>query len=412
MVTKNRSYTVDTSFVTWDYTQVGNNPLPPLSVTNRHVTCLKSMTHSGRVPNWKYLIQHGMGATSGFQGQISQFTTSPGKILFHYVYTDLYGGPVQKSHSERTGILVGEPSAAYPGSISTTEAQNLAKIKFLRKCLATQQKLQGLVVAGELAETLKMIRNPAKALFNGVLNYAYDVKRRVNRSKPHNRRRVIANTWLEYAYGWAPLVSDIRSGMEALHTMSINPPPYQHIVAEHSIDSMPSPPVTFQTGSGLYNKYETSFSKSTARCVFRGTVKCDPPSASRTRKLFGVSWSQVLPTVWELIPYSFLVDYFSNVGAVLDANSFNQAYLMWYQMTVIRSNEVTNVLNACVPTLSEAPGVGYYTSRLSSGGSATAIQKLVDRSPGQNAIVPTLALRVPFCDTQWLNIAALAEARR
>jgi len=412
MVDKTRNFVIDASFDTWDYTQVGNNPLPPKSQTRRNVPCYRSMQHAGKVDNWKYKLQHGIDATSGFSGQVQSFLVEPGNILFHYTYLDIYGGPVMNTHSERSGNLVGEPTAAFPSSLSTSEAQNQAKVKFLRKCLATQQELQGLVVAGEAAEALRMIRNPAKALFRGIEGYIHTAKRRRNRSPKHRRNHVVAETWLEYVFGWRPLLSDIHSGIEAISQLAEEPPQYEHIVAEHHVDSEPSPPVTFLTGSGIYDKYETNFNKNTARCVFRGTVRCDPPSGARNRKLFGVSWSQVIPSAWELIPYSFLVDYFTNIGQVLDANSFNQSYIEWYLMTVIRTNEVRNVLSACIPTLSNDPKVGYYTNQNHSNGSATARIKLVDRSPGTTQIVPTISFRMPFCDTQWLNMAALLQARR
>jgi hypothetical protein len=410
-VQKSQTYTVDTSFETWSYTQVGNNPLPPRSKTIRHQDCFKNMQHDGNVPNFRYLIKHGLLATSGFSGQVQQFKFESGQIIYHYTYTDIYGGPVQNTHDERTGNLVGEPTATYPGSVSTTEAQNQAKMRFLQKCLDTQTSLQTGVVLGELGETLHMIRHPAQTLFEGIFDYAATAKKRRNRAKPHNRKRVVADTWLEYSYGWAPLISDIDSGMKALARMAETPPEYKFISAEYHVDSGPAP-YPFQTGSGLFDKYEATFNKSTARCVYRGMVNTNPPTASRNLNLFGVSWSQIIPTVWELIPYSFLVDYFTNIGAVLNANAFNQAQLRWYQMTVLRQNEVSNVLTACIPTLVDDPKIGHYTQQLHGSGSATATIKLVDRSPGTTAIVPSFAFKLPFCDTQWLNIAALARARQ
>jgi hypothetical protein len=43
----------------------------------------------------------------------------------------------------------------------------------------------------------------------------------------------------------------------------------------------------------------------------------------------GFSWESFVPTVWELVPYSFILDYFTNIGDVLSAGLLVQSHLAW-----------------------------------------------------------------------------------
>lgn len=73
----------------------------------------------------------------------------------------------------------------------------------------------------------------------------------------------------------------------------------------------------------------TLVSKEVREVRYYGKVRLPVDQFPRIQSLFGFSQMDVLPTVWELIPWSFLADYFSNIGNVLAAWSFDQASLEW-----------------------------------------------------------------------------------
>lgn len=409
MVTKTRSYTVDTSFMTHDYTQVGNNPLPPPVRTNRRMLCFKSMTHSGSVKGWKQKIQRGTDATSGFMGQTEQAVLSPGMYVFESETLDQYGGPVMKTHQERSGNLVGEPSFVYPGSVSTSQAQNEAKMKFVRAIQREQTALQGMVTVGELGQALAMIRRPGEALRRGLGDYIRTAKRRRNRSSARDRARVVSGTWLEYVFGWRPLISDIKAGAEALAKLQYGEPEtrYVKVYAERG---QHGPFWPFYSDKGLFTEVTESRTIQKAKVIMRGVVSTNPATGPRSLSIFGVSWNQVIPTAWELIPYSFVADYFANIGDMLAANAINMSSIRWWNQAILRESVTTN---AFVAGLAKKPGpLERYTQQFYSPGSIVATSKLVERSVGTGSLVPTFEFRVPFCDTQWINLSALfAQAR-
>jgi hypothetical protein len=50
-------------------------------------------------------------------------------------------------------------------------------------------------------------------------------------------------------------------------------------------------------------------------------------------QLSGFSWTEFVPTAYELLPFSFVLDYFSNVGSVLSAGYASKGYTSWVSVS-------------------------------------------------------------------------------
>ena len=89
----------------------------------------------------------------------------------------------------------------------------------------------------------------------------------------------------------------------------------------------------------------------TERCevTYRGAYVYRRPDGNfGIPELFGVDLSSVAPTSWELIPYSWLVDYFTDVGSAIDAVSIRLVEFGWSNVTV--RNSATSVWTHPRPT--------------------------------------------------------------
>lgn len=90
-------------------------------------------------------------------------------------------------------------------------------------------------------------------------------------------------------------------------------------------------------------------SKVTEKCMSRvgGALKAEltsAPSPYRALELSGFNWNEFLPTIWELIPYSFLIDYGTNIANVVCGWFTDTSGLGWcYRGT---EQKVTEVISA------------------------------------------------------------------
>jgi hypothetical protein len=160
------------------------------------------------------------------------------------------------------------------------------------------------VALAEAGTTVRMFKNTAKLL------------RHARRLKPpggFGSTRDVANGYLQYKYGWKPLLNDIFG--VANESIRIVQNKLQRISAGAKVRENVPTTVFYSTIDGAPNvpamriKKETSFSG----CRI-GLILQIPPSAFRLDRWMSMS---PLSIGWELIPYSFVVDWVFDVGSYL-----------------------------------------------------------------------------------------------
>lgn len=368
-------------------------------------------------PFWKQQVKYGLDATTGFAGSDTTMTLSGADTEVILGKYDPHSNELLiKVYNIERSAIPGLPSPSFPTTGPLAAAKDRALQKFIRAITQAQRSFQSLVFAGELSETLHMIRNPAQALWNGIFQYAGDVKKRIRRRGAGSRKRIVQDTWLEYAFGWAPLVNDIKSGAEALAKLNNYRPEYQ-VVSSGFCENKQQLSITPIGGSpgGLFDRTGTMVDSETARVRYLGMVAVERADqiAKANMQLLGLSWQDIVPAVWELIPYSFLVDYFTNVGSILDAVAVRWGDVRWKLGTDISIREVKNSWScgAVVPLQSDPLYALNYIGSTVGGASASSMVKTVNRYGIEGAMIPSLQLHLPFCNSQWINLAALARLR-
>lgn len=117
-----------------------------------------------------------------------------------------------------------------------------------------------------------------------------------------------ANGYLQYRYGWKPLVDSIYGYQEALK---------QDWAFRHVLKSRGFAPINFETttthirGAYTHHKY-----KGGVKTKYQAII--DRPGLIQANSLGAVN---PLSWAWEVVPYSFVVDWFVPVGDVLEAYS-------------------------------------------------------------------------------------------
>lgn len=387
----------------------GKYPNYTAGYTPSIVSMTSLRTDDGPVPSYRRLIAFGENATSGLSGHKVDYRFVPGFYA--------YGGKVQPNplFSWDWSIALGNVSNSGPispsvvGGIDTIAASviNEAKRKFIQRATSEISAFDGGTFLGELRETLQMIKRPAKSLRTGIDDYFRTIKRR-RRGSPAQKRKILADSWLEYQFGWRPLVSDIKNASQALVNLQYRALPFTMVSATATADfDIPVPVQNLGAGRMAIFVSEKRFTKHVV--VIRGVVNlnCRRGLAMSSQNL-GFRWDSFVPTVWELIPYSFLVDYFTNIGDIIQSWSFASGNLKWASMTrvVSRNSEWT----ASDPSI---PNPLVWAELMATPHTAYASTRRVQRDRAVASLIPSLEFSLPSRDSlKWLNIAALATSRR
>lgn len=383
-------------------TQTGLSRTPPDSWVLRNLD--SSVTHDGPVRDWKRRIALGQDATTNLSGY--RLSIDRGNCLrrIHIKYRLLSNGVVYERTNWNDMYCSNVPGL--PGTDVTTPAENAAATKAYRRIAEIVRQVQGGTILGELSETLRMIKSPAKALREGVDDYLRDAKKHAKGS-PRQAQRRIAGTYLEYAFGWAPLVKDLDDvanyfNRRKKYLAQQNVRFFASGKAEKAI-------VTHrQNSAGIGTWTNQTRERQEVSVRYMGAVAHSNLTGwSGGMKSIGLTLSDFVPTAWELLPYSFLIDYFSNIGDVLEAYSLRKTKLAWCCRTERKSNSVDTIAPGWYPpapvemlAFSDSPAAG------------VATHTSVKRTPITHIQVPEISFEVPGIGRKWLNIAALAAARR
>lgn len=135
---------------------------------------------------------------------------------------------------------------------------------------------------------------------------------RVLKTPPSKR---IANHWVEYQYGWKPLLQDLYGASELLSDRIRNDP-WQHSLKSSGKAEEKS--YNTVNDGGIKTQY---FSQHSTKARFAAHFKMDS-YAQAALSATGLSNPALL--AWELLPYSFVVDWFLPVGNYLESlTAFN-----------------------------------------------------------------------------------------
>lgn len=259
-------------------------------------------------------------------------------------------------------------------TISNTKI-NMAQI------VAERQQLTNLVAetASRLAHlyrTLRRGRNPFRGL---------------RRSPP----KQAAKLWLEYAYAWTPLVSDVY----ALANLKDHQPPPLHVKGYGRSHRVVAETSESRTG-GLNQPASVLVSNQHTK---RSTCTCDawisiPVSGLKFAQEIGLTNPALL--AWELLPYSFVVDWFIPIGNWLE----NQQAL--YGVVVDKASitrKCTDVVKTSV-TFSDPDGYPWIQSQ----GSGEGFVKLTSKSRDLSvAPYPPLIPKNPLSTSHALSAISL-----
>lgn len=197
----------------------------------------------------------------------------------------------------------------YPGS---NDLANTALINALGQLKG--KKVDLAVAYGERKQTARLVGDTATSIARAVRSLRHGEIRNAMRDLGISSKRREprgsnwTNKWLELQYGWKPLLSDVYGAVDAL---SKRPSMDWNVTARSTKKASRSNTVMWsndQVGSG------------SAQQEVKVQVRIDAqPSNEAAISLASTGVTNPAVLAWELLPYSFVVDWFLPVGGYLDS---------------------------------------------------------------------------------------------
>jgi hypothetical protein len=396
---------------TWESQQV--------TKTSRIYTCTRTRT-GARMPKWREVIRESGNATTSLSATWDTFNSSrPIKACKLSMLSTFDGNTAEHTVDGDVGISnsTNNSISAFDPNRPVTETDNASRAKFYQKIYEARTLFQGQTFVGELKEALHMLRRPAAALWDKNLGYL-SALRKSKRRDPKHWLKTAGGLWLEQAFGWKPLIKDCQDAYKA----------YEALVKPNSVEVIPLSAGAVRLydrsnellpgqrpGDALNVNLTQIWNISSARLLEQHKVRYKGAMKAQVRatqwdnlELFGFNAENFIPTAWELTPWSFLIDYFTNIGDLLQCAVTKTQDVTWVNKTVLKETfHSTSCYHSGDKPAGFSGGQWIVTGYDKSTYAWQTRRKLVTRTPDVGLEMPSFQVNFDLSDGQLGNIAAL-----
>lgn len=296
----------------WSYNQIG-----PTSYGTRYHTRNYYNRGWNTLAGWKALrASQGWLPTQAMSETQEQWTQPRPTVTYHYTAAN---GADQKAIVHGDAVVI--PAFDESSGLLTTVERSALQVDAQHKCLshARDMKVNLPVMFGEGRQTVRMIADTARTLGKAYRNFRRGRFRQAARDlgiqKPTG---TAANHWLAYNYGWMPLLYDAKGLVElAAQQVGLGGRPRRIKVTGKAYSVKRGSFTTvgqgaLYVGGNTIHKYE---SRGTAKAGLLLEIEhTEAALAAQT----GLGVTDPLLTAWELTPFSFVFDWFIDVGGWLE----------------------------------------------------------------------------------------------
>lgn len=171
-----------------------------------------------------------------------------------------------------------------------------------------------------IADTATRLRKALTSLKNGNIIGAGQAIWGGHRRRYHGRgpskSGTVASNWLEFQYGWKPLLMDIEGAVNALAKLQAGTTYVQRVTASATVESAVSTVRTFQGSPSIQAGKDYVYTNTRTKFVLRFTT-ASPLQAF----LAQTGFTNPINLLWEVLPFSFVADWFIPIGPWLESFS-------------------------------------------------------------------------------------------
>jgi hypothetical protein len=291
---------------------------PPVSYQTGSVT----YTDRPKAVDWRDLIRKGENATTRAVAFKRSWNGDYSYLLARHKITGQYLGQIGYDNSAHTLT-----SGHY------NEAWQLAVGDAIKSAKATQHEFDAGAFMAELRETIGFLLSPIRSIRQQSVRYHRRIANKsLWRESPASKLSRLSDYWLSYRFGVYPLYKDIDSAMLELANKSVGQPPTLPFRGK-GVWVTATDAVTSGASNSVWQYYRDVITEKKTNVVIRGRVRLVidtqiiyPPGLIRVFEDF-------VPSLYEGMPWSWAIDYFTNIGDILTGLTYCSCNITWANYT-------------------------------------------------------------------------------
>jgi hypothetical protein len=382
----------------------------PFSAPNMLRVSWTDALNGSKNARWRYQVRNGFSATTTMNASRKTVMSSPGRFAINYGIPQINPNPSGRRRTMVTGCPGIDSSFFNVNTIgvSNSSAVSNAASLWYQAARDKMSRFKGMTFLAEAPEAKRMMFDRASKMITAIPTFQNRLRKRWVRSRTkRGKLKTLSDSWLELQFGWLPLASDIEDAYETIQSPGMQD---AFVVAEANSESLES----FDSSQSLSPTMCLSITDKTfavGSCKYYGVIRCrGEPSGSKLLD-FGLGVREFLPTLWEVIPWSFAIDYFTNVNEIVNAASYATVEKRWLSRVDRFRRSRERHVHSPVFNYATSPGSLFVEVTDAVPSSVKVEAEQVFRYPAQSVPIPSFHWEIPS-PKQFLNLAALAVSRR
>lgn len=298
-------------------------------------------------PMWRTKIASGRAAVNLYNSVTYRESKTP------LIYDVRNYGQMREMAIFPTPVIFELDSSAWNQQLSIPSLNPQLSMQMLGKIRGIRDKFQGFTILGELRETIQMFRSPFNSLVKRLERFQdnwkrpmlrYRANKRVPSAKHRRERRQLVNdlndSFLELMFGLMPLIGDVEDIAEACVELNSEPEIVRSFGKARAEANTSVEEHVFGEYFNFKMLYRARVQVNMKYCIGVRRMGSDPNLANRLVKVGGFTTDNIIPAAYELLPWSFLFDYVSNLGDIISAVTTDTSDVVWSSRTTVEERTV------------------------------------------------------------------------
>jgi len=350
--------------------------------------------------DWRHRILTGQDATSVLVGTGTTIKNDRGFIQATGKKPPVLG----HTWTSRGRITPHVSGLLHPDVVPHPDADNRAATELLSSYRDAVSAFQGANFAAEFLECVTLFTSPLKSIFGKSVGLANAIGKAkgVAYSNPRRYAQKISSAYLGYQFAVAPLAADLSAAASGFQQFMENRIKVKGISGKGSAEEEIESSVKTHPDMGALAIQSYQCMK-LSQVRYHGKVGMSFSGMGSLMAQMGFSAPDIVPSVWEAVPFSFLIDYFTNVSETLARLSIGETYPYLRYVAKGTKNSIITMGSAFSPQSDK------YWDVVASGFSSRCEEWTVSRSSGYELPPVRIQYQLPSVK-QGFNIAALVAA--